>query len=84
MFDHLAVGHAEFVEQQPDDRGSVWGCGVQGNFSHGPYPLILLNAKYNQPASKSGSILGRASHLAILLAVAQPAVQQRADMFRPA
>ena len=84
MFEHLAVGYAHLIEQQPDDRGCVWGCGFQGNFSHGPYPLFLLNAKYNQPASKSGSILGLASHLAILLAVAQPAVQQRADVFRPA
>lgn len=62
----------------------MWGCGVQGDFSHGPYPLIPLNAKYNQPWGKSGSIMEPSSHLAILLAMPQPAVEQWADMFRPA
>ncbi len=74
MFRHLFKGNVQLFEQQPDYRRCVRGCGVQGNFSHGLYPFVLLNAKYNQPVGKAGSILGRASHLPILLTVAQPAV----------
>ncbi|MNT39794.1 hypothetical protein D3C72_1760700 [compost metagenome] len=84
MIEHFTIGNAELFQQQPDNRRSVGGCGVQGNFSHGLYPEILQSQEYNQLEVLAGSILGRASHLSILLAMAQPAVQQWADMLRPA
>ncbi len=81
---HFFVGNPQFAQQQPNNRRSVQGFWGEGSFSHGLYPYSNNRRSITSLFKSIVHKLRRCSHLAVLLPMAQPAVEQRADVVRPA
>ncbi|MCY1184429.1 hypothetical protein D9M73_251240 [compost metagenome] len=75
MVEHFFEGDAHFVQQQTNDRRSVRSIRCEGNFGHGLYPVQNNFRSITSLLKAMAWKLRRCSHLAVLLPMAQPAVE---------